>query len=833
MTRIALRMLRHHRGGFVASFLAMFLGAVIVIGCGGLLETGIRTAAPPDRLAAAPIVVTGDQRFHDTVQELVFPERIRLDAGLAGRLAAVPGVRAAVPDASFPARVGGVDVTAHGWSSTRLAPVRIVAGAAPSGPGEIAVSAGLAERAGLRPGGPLTLLARGAATRYTVSGVTDGGGVFVQDGVAARSGRIDSIGLLTVPGADVGKIAADVEAVVEGRAVAVLTGDERGRAEQPGVLADGGDLIPLAAAFGGLSAMVTVFVVAGTLGLSIRRRQREMALLRAVGATPGQLRRLVLGETLVLAAVATALACYPGPHFGRWLLGAFAGAGVVPDVIAFRSGPFPLLAGAGTALLAAVGAAFVAAHRAARTRPTEALAEAAVPAGRFSVVRLVLGVGCLLGGGALAVGTAGAAGPDAGGVATPAAMVWAIGFGLLGPPLCGAIARWASGPLRRASGLAGDLAARNTRARPDRLAAAVMPVMLASGLALGLTYMQTTQSAGAQRAFDDGLRADLVVTSDAGGMDPGMVERAGRQPGVAAVSAFVSSTGYVLPREPVAASTGGGEEESAGPQPTAVELRGVSAAGVRATTAFRPATGSLDALRGNAVALPAAYAAGHRIGDAVPMRLGDGARVELTLVATLDGPRGYETALVPASILVGHTDSGLVPQLMVSVAPGADHAGVAAALSGLAPGMRAAGPAVLAEMHAEGDRTQASMAYLVLAVVVGYAVISLVNTQVLATAERRAEFRLLRLVGATRGQVLRMAALEAVLVSVAGLALGGLVAGLTLVPMGLSVLGAPVPSGPVWILAAVVGGSAALTLATTLLAARSVLRTTAAADAAG
>ena len=94
------------------------------------------------------------------------------------------------------------------------------------------------------------------------------------------------------------------------------------------------------------------------------------ALLRAIGATPAQVRRLIVGETTVLAVAATVLACYPGVRFGRWLLDAFAGAGVVPEAIAFRAGSVPVLVGAGAALLTAVGAAFIAANAAARTRPT-------------------------------------------------------------------------------------------------------------------------------------------------------------------------------------------------------------------------------------------------------------------------------------------------------------------------------------------------------------------------------------------------------------------------------------------------------------------------------
>ncbi|WP_329089470.1 FtsX-like permease family protein [Actinomadura citrea] len=828
MIGLALRTLRFHKGGFLASFAALFLGALIVVACGGLLETGIRADAPPRRLAAAAIVVTGDQRYQGTVQELVFPERVHLDAALANKIATVPGVAAAVPDLSFPATLpSGGQVTGHNWSSARLTPLRLAQGTAPSGPGRIVLGEDLAERAGLRTGGHVQLLVHGAAERFEISGLAAGtGDVFVADAQAGRltgrPGTIDSVGVFLAPGASTAQVVRAVRAAA-GTGPAVLAGDDRGRAEDPAVLADTGDLVPLAAAFGSLAAMAMVFVVAGTLGLSIRQRERQSALLRAVGATPGQLRRLILGETMILTVAATALACYPAPRLGRLLLRVFVHAGVVPDAVAFRSGPVPLIAGAGLAITAALGAALMAAHTAARTRPAEALAEAALQRRWFSRVRLVLGVLCLGGGTALAFGTARSDAPDAGGVATPAALVWTIGFGLLGPVLARAITTGLARPVRALSGLSGELATSNARARTARLTAAVMPVMLATGLALSLTYLQTTQSAGARQAFEEGQRADLVLTSAAGGLPLDAVDAVQKIPGVAAATAQIPGRGFIEPAAPLAPSDG---EEPAGPQPTELALQGITPQGSDRTTAFRAATGTLTALQGDTVALPARYATGHRLGDTIAMRLGDGTRTRLKLVATVGARRGYETALVPAALLAAHTDAGLVPRILVSTAPGANRPELAAALTAIGhPGLHVTDRDGLAAGRQDQDRTQATMAWLVLAVVVGYAVMSLVNTQALATAERRREFGLMRLIGATRRQVLRMMAVEAGLVIAVGITLGFLVAALTIVPLCLSVLGSALPAGSPWILAAVVAAAVALTSATTLTATRIVLRT--------
>src|SRR5262249_39918526 len=130
-----------------------------------------------------------------------------------------------------------------------------------------------------------------ARPRHQVSGET---AIFLTDAEATRlaghPGRVDAIGVLAGRGFSVARVRAAAGGAL------VLTGAARGRAEYPELQKTQTTLIPVTAAFGGLALFIAMFVVASTLGLSIQQREREIALMRAVAATPGQIRRMIAWE---------------------------------------------------------------------------------------------------------------------------------------------------------------------------------------------------------------------------------------------------------------------------------------------------------------------------------------------------------------------------------------------------------------------------------------------------------------------------------------------------------------------------------------------------------
>ncbi|HEY4453250.1 MAG TPA: FtsX-like permease family protein [Pseudonocardiaceae bacterium] len=830
MIRLALRTLRFRTGGFVASFIALLFGATIVMACGGLMETGIRTAIPPQRLAGAPIVVTGDQSSGAKGSGSDLAERVRVDANLVDSIAAVPGVAAAIPDVSFPTTLlhNGKPTspsTGHGWDSARLAPYTLTAGTAPSAAHDVVADTSL----GLAIGDEIQLAVAGGAQDFHVVGLAnaktaDPATMFFTDTEADTllnsPGKIDSIGVLPSQGTDVDTLAQRLTTVLNGHSAVALTGDDRGQAEITGSVNGGDNLVALAGVFGGLGIAIAIFVVGATLGLSIQQRQRELALLRAIGTTPRQLRRMVLTEVIAVAVLATGLAYFPGQAAGRWLTKQMGANGVISPAIQFHQGWIPTVSAVGIGLLTALLAGFIAANRAARAKPTEALAEAALPQHWVSWLRITAALACLGGATALAIVTATVmAGPVAASTAGPSSVLWACALALLGPGLfrlCTAVFRW---PLRTFTGLAGYVAVLNAKAAKIRMAGAVVPIMLATGMAIGMVYLQTTSVADAESAYVASLRADAVVASSTGGLPTNFVDTIRHTPGVAAASAFAQTTGYL--------TDDSGDKHD--PEVNDYPIEGISADAAAQTTATAVERGSLTALTGNTIALPTGVAAdqGVGLGQTMPIELGDGTKINPTVVALLTDQRGDDTILMPADLVVPHLTNGLLPQVLVTAAAGTSTAQLTTNLAGLAatqPGLVVEDRTALAAEFADHQQTSEWINYLLVAMIVGYAVIALINTLVMSTSRRRAEFALHRLVGSTRAQVLRMVSVEGLLVALSGITLGTAIGAAVLVPFGLAAGGSPMPHGPWWVYFAVVAGALALSLAATVLPTWAALR---------
>ncbi|MGC0421365.1 ABC transporter permease [Embleya sp. AB8] len=831
MWGLALRTLRFRAGGFVATFIALCLGATVVMACGGLLETGIRNNAPPQRLAQASLLVIGDPTFtgpregSDRTRDYALRERVPLDARLVDRVRALEGVRTVVGERTFATALtgpgGNHKAQGHGWDSAPLTPYALDRGAAPTAPDEVVVDTVLARRAGVAVGDRIEIAAHGGASAYRVTGIARAArtvpqaGVFFDpaeaDRLAAPAGTVADIAITLAPGADRGTVRKRVSRALHDQPIRILTGDDRGAVEHPEILTNGSDLITLAAVFGGLAVAVAVFVVAGTIGLSVQQRRREFALMRAIGATPRQLRRMLLGETFLVTVLAAGVAWFTGPAAGRGLFDRLVASGMVAETVEFESGWIPTVAAAGAVLLTALVGGYVGAWRAVTAKPTEALAESAFRQRWFNWFRLVVALLALAGTATLMLVTAYVLkGPVAASTAGPAAICAAIALALLAPGLIRMCTSVLARPLGALTGESGRVAMLGARVTSVRMAAVVTPIMLAVAISTGELYIQTTTTTQGEREYTRSLRADAVLTGVGGGLDPALLAGVRGLPGVASASTYVASTGFVeSPR-------------TAPDNRHGIRFQGVDVESGLATVGVTATSGSLAELRGNTVALPNRLAGKVRRGpgDSIRLRLGDGSSADVRVVALFDSRAGYESMLLPVSLLAPHTTNGLPAQILVRAAEGTTPDRLVDSLGVWAkdhPGVRAASRAALVETHAEESKTQAWVNYLIIGMLTLYTSLALVNSLILATHNRRREFGLQRLNGATRRQILHMAAVEATLTTLIGVLLGTAAAAAAVVPFSLSAADSWLPDGPITIYATVVGAAAALTFAATLL----------------
>ncbi|MGW4465764.1 FtsX-like permease family protein [Micromonospora sp. NPDC004704] len=833
MFGLAAQMLRFRKGSFVATFVAIAAGIMILMVCGLLVESGLRYHGLPQRYAGTVAVVAhrdltvpGPEMFGETEPPttVALPERGGVPDSLVESIAAVPGVAGAVGDRSIVATLAaspGLPTAGHGWGSAALAPYRVVSGTPPRSDGEIAVDARLAAGGGLGPGDTTTVITGGSTHEYRVTGVVDTAGadgrtaaLFFTDAQAARldphPGRVDAIGVLAEPGADRSAVIAAVRRVAADAEAKTYTGVERGLAEQPEAAAARALTVEAGSAFGGYAAMIIIFVVAGTVGLSVRHRRRDLALLRAIAATPGQVRLMILGEVGLLSLLAAVVGVPAGLAATAWTRDQLVTRGFVPDTFTVRGGVLSALAVTVAVAAVALVSAWIAALRTTRIRPTEALGEAAVEPARGGRTRLVSGLVFLAGGVSL-IGLTGATdGQTAMGAAVGMLYTFVLAIALLAPWINQAAARLLAPVLGTVWGNSGYLAAANMRANARGMVAVLTALVLSVGFGGTVWFLQDNLERQTVLQSRDGTLAQQALIGG-GGLPASAAAEARRIPGVLAATG-VRRTSVIVPNTFEA---------------QAVVAQGIDPRGADQTMDLRVRSGTLADLRTDTVAVSSSQAesSGWRLGGDARLWLGDGTPVTLRIVAIYDRGWGFGDVTLSTETLAGHTVTGLDDHVLIRTAPGADVGAALADLAGEYPASTVVGTDRLTGELARDLAISAWLNKLLITVLVGYAVLAAANTLSMAALARTRELSLLRLVGVTRGQVRRMVhAEQAGLLGVA-ISIGAAIAAVTLSSIVNAVAGQRIPyvPAPGWI--TIVAGTVTLALVATMLPIGRVLRT--------
>jgi putative ABC transport system permease protein len=807
----------------IGSLVALTLSALIIVIACAFIGTGGLATGSVDRLAGAAVVVTGNQQLAvgtgDNQQSLPLPDYRRVPAGLAVRLGALPGVTAAIADQSFPVALslpGGrvltgpaaAPLTGHSWASARLTPFRLTAGRPPATAGQVVVGAGLAARAGLHPGSQVRL-AGSDLPALRVTGIAADGradaasatSVFFAPAQAAAGyghpGQADLIGIIARPGTRPASLAARIRQILGGQ-YTVATGAARGSAENPAIAGDAADIEGLGGSAGADIIVIALFVVAGTVALSVSQRHRVFALLRAVGATPGQIRLAVLAELAMLGVLGGVAGWLPGCWLAGLAVHGIVSHGLLPPGTTVWLSPWLLVIAVSSGVMIGSLAGLLAARRAGRAAPADALRESAAGRRWPHPVRTLLGLAGLAGSAVLVVAIArSGAGSQVIGTALLLLLALLVTVALLGPLLAALAELVFRGPAS-AAGAAGRLAMADVRAQPRRMAAAFLPVALSLSFAGTVFFLDTTLGHVAARQAGQRLTATEVVTAPGPGVSPAALTAIGSQPGIRdAVGLAPASVTVSDPSLDTIAA-----EAVSGGSPAGVLDLDVTA-------------GSLARLRPGQIAVSAIEAGpgsmNVRVGDRITAYLPDGSPYRARVSAIFARSFGFADVLIPAAAAAGHLESAQLSQILVQAPRPEPLTGLRASFAGLQVMSRQL-------VNAEDQQLQSQTDYLnnlILIAIVLLAAVTVVNTLVMTTVDRRQALALLRRVGATTGQLLRVTAWQSALLAGTGIIAGLAAGGVTLVTMTRALTGSW-PYVPVPAALAITGIVLVLTLAGTL-----------------
>ncbi len=555
--------------------------------------------------------------------------------------------------------------------------------------------------------------------------------------------------------------------------------------------------------FSGISLFVAAFLIYNTFAMLVAQRGKEMALLRAVGASRRQVLTSVLLEAVVLALAAAAV----GVGLG-YLLAVTLTAGLKQFGLSLTSGvaltPQAVITAVVLAVLVTVLSALLPAVRAAHTPPVAALREATTPVERPGRVRSIIG-------GVLAVialaglGMAFADDPSVSLVAL-AALLLLLATVLLAPLLAKGTAHVAAGVMR-VGGVSGHLAGRNAERGPRRIAATASALII--GLALVTTVAVVVASAkeSINQLIDRAFGADYIVATQTG--NPFSTR-------IAAELREVPGVEYVV-------------SQSLGPARVDGEDQLITAMGggpIDAVFEVEVTEGEIGELaQGTAVADEQwAEEAGVGVGDRVTALFPSGQSRAFTVTGVFVPPQAglLSGLIIPKDDYRATGGATQDTLLYVALGPDADPAAVLPAIQAVTdenPLLQVLDQTELKEQNSQQINNLLYLIYGMLGLSIIIAALGVVNTMALSVLERTREIGLLRAVGASRRQVRRMIRWEAVLVAVTGAFVGvliGLIAGIalrqSLAGDGIEVLVVPLATVIVILLLAILIGVLAAAL---------------------
>ena len=512
--------------------------------------------------------------------------------------------------------------------------------------------------------------------------------------------------------------------------------------------------------FAGIAVLVGAFVIANTFSMLVGQRTRELALLRAVGMSRWQVRRMVLGEAAAVGLVGGVAGIAAGYGFAVLAVRLLEDtAGPAPVVVGWPALLVPLALAVGWTLLSA----WASARRAAGTPPVAALR--AEPTSLPRDLRRRNLAGAIVAAPGLAVyGYAALTDQideQAGIVGLGGAALLIVAVVLLAPALCRLLLGPLSAPLDRL-GAAGRLAAGNARRNPRRTAATASALMISLSVVTGLAIFGHSVKQHTVTSVGRDVAAQLVVEPAGRGnaaIPQRTVERLARVRGVQAVAALRYAS---LPVR-------------VGPLSTRASVTVTDPAALGTALRLTLLSGRVDLDGGVLISRDLARRYGMSAGDRLTLGWPGGGQRELTVTGVYRESSLVSGVLVPEPVALPRLEEPDAYRAFVALAPDADQAAVRAGLEQAVadrPGLVVRSRSEYLEAELRGADLVLSVLYALLGLALAIGLLGVVNTLVLSVMERTREIGLLRALGLTRGQLRAMIRIESALIALTGGVLG-------------------------------------------------------------
>ncbi|MFI6582731.1 ABC transporter permease [Embleya sp. NPDC050493] len=655
----------------------------------------------------------------------------------------------------------------------------LTAGRLPAKAGEVALDTETAKAAGYKVGDRIRIVARGPVLDVSVVGVftTDsaaveaGGSLTLLDTATAQElylepGVYGELRLNAKPGTSQEQLRAAAAPLIPKGAEA-LTGDTLRRDDRDKVNKEIASLRTLLLVFAGIALFVGSFIIANTFSMLVAQRTRELALLRAIGATRKQVTRSVMFEALAVGIVAGLAGFVIGIGLAVGLRGILNDIGADltpgPTVVTGATALWSLAVGIGVTLLAA----WLPVRRAAKIPPVAALRTSLPPSTSSLRRRNIAGVLTVaLGGLVLVAGIKGSATGNAkvftvmGG-----AGIVLVGVIVLTPLIATPAVRLFGELLRRVYPVEGRLAYQNAARNPRRTAATASALMIGMVLVTSLTIFSTSLKQLVDRTLSKGITAEFVLSSSSDGqtLTPEIAATIARVPGVTAVS----------PVREAQVSVDGKEHKLTAVDPA-------SAFSVLATKFTQGGPQSLAT--GLLVSKQTADDRKWRIGTPVPVTFPDGQQTRLPIGGIYDEAPLLGALTVSLQTLTPHIDVVGDDFVLAKVAP--QHKDTMRdALRKAVGNSPAINVQTAKEVRKDFNKLfdiMLNIVYGLLSMAIVIAVLGVVNTLAMSVFERTREIGMMRAIGLDRRRTRRVIRLESLIISLFGGILGvllGLVAG--------------------------------------------------------